>query len=49
MNLDRPESGPKFAYSIVAAKQRTLAEYARVIQTLGSEKAQLFHDKMPPK
>jgi hypothetical protein len=34
MNLDSPAQGPKFAYAMVAAKQRTLHEYQRAIQTL---------------
>ena len=42
MNLDAPRSGPKFWYAIVAAKQRTVAEYHRVVQTLGPERAALF-------
>lgn len=43
MNLDDPTSGPKFAYSLVAAKQRTLAEYERVIRALQPEQIALFH------
>jgi len=43
MNLDAPRSGPKFWYAIMAAKQRTVAEYRRVLQTLGPERAVLFH------
>jgi hypothetical protein len=43
MNLDSPRSGPKFWYAIGAAKQRTVAEYRRVLQTLGPERAALFH------
>jgi hypothetical protein len=42
MNLDNPAQGPKFAYAMVAAKQRTLYEYQRAIDTLraaGSEAA----------
>ena len=47
MNLDTPEQGPKFAYAMVAARQRTVAEYNRVVKTLlahGGEAAlQHFH------
>ncbi len=45
MNLDDPSTGPKFPYSIVAAKQRTLAEYQRAARALGPESAARFHDK----
>lgn len=34
MNLDTPSQGPKFAYAMVAAKQRTLYEYERARATL---------------
>jgi len=44
MNLDDPGAGPKFPYSIVAAKQRTLAEYQRAVRALGPERAARFHD-----
>ncbi len=45
MNLDDPGRGPRFDYSIVAAKQRTVAEYRRVLQTLPPERAALFNDR----
>ncbi len=45
MNLDDPGAGPRFPYSLVAAKQRTLAEYERAIQALGPERAARFQDK----
>ena len=34
MNLDSPNRGPKFAYAMAAAKQRTLYEYERARVTL---------------
>jgi hypothetical protein len=34
MNLDNPGQGPKFAYAMVAAKQRTLYEYQHAVETL---------------
>jgi hypothetical protein len=34
MNLDSPAQGPLFAYAMAAAKQRTLYEYQRVVNTL---------------
>lgn len=34
MNLDNPGRGPKFAYAMVAAKQRTIDEYDRVVDGL---------------
>ncbi|MBI3241562.1 MAG: hypothetical protein HYZ49_04630 [Chloroflexi bacterium] len=43
MNLDAPSTGPKFPYSIIAAKQRTLSEYQRATQALGPERAARFH------
>jgi hypothetical protein len=43
MNLDDPSTGPRFPYSIVAAKQRTLAEYQRALQSLDPERAARFH------
>ncbi|MBM4422608.1 MAG: hypothetical protein FJ030_04345 [Chloroflexi bacterium] len=45
MHLDDPSRGPKFYYAIAAAKQRTLAEYRRAIQSLGAERAADFHRK----
>ena len=36
MNLDNPGQGPKFAYAMVAAKQRTLYEYQHAVETLQS-------------
>ncbi len=45
MHLDDPSRGPRFPCSIVAAKQRTLAEYRRAINALGAERAALFHGK----
>ncbi len=45
MNLDEPSTGPKFPYSIVAAKQRTLAEYQRAARALSPERAARFHDR----
>ncbi len=47
MNLDDPGRGPRFDYSIVAAKQRTVAEYRRVLQRLPPEGAALFNDRQP--
>lgn len=43
MHLDDPSRGPKFPYAIAAAKQRTLAEYERVIRALGPERTVRFH------
>ena len=43
MNLDEPDTGPKFPYSLVAAKQRTLAEYQRAVQALSPEQAARFY------
>jgi hypothetical protein len=34
MNLDNPAQGPKFDYAMEAAKQRTLHEYQRALNTL---------------
>lgn len=45
MHLDDPSRGPKFPYSIVAAKQRTLAEYQRAVNALDAERATPFHGK----
>jgi hypothetical protein len=46
MNLDIPAQGPKFAYAMSAAKQRTLHEYKRAADTLiargGQEALQRF-------
>ncbi len=47
MNLDDPGRGPRFDYSIVAAKQRTVAEYRRVLQSLPPKGAALFNDRQP--
>lgn len=49
MNLDNPRQGPKFAYAMVAAKQRTIYEYDRAIaglHTQGGDKAvqRFLHD-----
>jgi len=44
MNLDVPECGAQFPYSILAAKQRTRAEYDRVMKTLSPQKAAMFRD-----
>ncbi|MCC7362506.1 MAG: hypothetical protein IT317_23700 [Anaerolineales bacterium] len=35
MNLDRPDTGPLFAYSLVAARQRTRAEFDRTLAAIG--------------
>lgn len=43
MHLDSPDRGPRFPYSIVAAKQRTLAEHHRAVQNLSAARARLFH------
>ncbi len=42
MNLDDPGRGPRFGYSIVAAKQRTVAEYRRAIDSLAPWRVNLF-------
>jgi hypothetical protein len=34
MNLDSPSQGPKFDYAMMAAKQRTVYEYERALNTL---------------
>jgi hypothetical protein len=47
MNLDEPAAGPRFAYSWVAARQRTLAEYRRVMGGLQPGPAARFHDRDP--
>jgi hypothetical protein len=42
MNLDSPRQGPKFAYAMEAAKQRTLYEYRRAadnLQAIGGKEA----------
>lgn len=44
MNLDVPECGAQFPYSIVAAKQRTRAEYEQAITNLSQEKIKIFRD-----
>jgi hypothetical protein len=47
MNLDSPAQGPKFAYAMEAAKERTLHEHQRVVDTLrargGDEALQRFY------
>jgi hypothetical protein len=48
MNLDDESRGPKFAYALCAAKQRTLAEYRRAVHTLTPERAALFHGQPRP-
>jgi hypothetical protein len=35
MNLDTPAAGPLFAYSLVAARQRTQAEFDRTLAAIG--------------
>jgi hypothetical protein len=35
MNLDRPETGPLFPYSLEAARQRTRAEFERTLAAIG--------------
>jgi hypothetical protein len=35
MNLDRPETGPLFPYSLEAARQRTVAEFERTLAAIG--------------
>ncbi|MBI2977147.1 MAG: hypothetical protein HYY33_09365 [Chloroflexi bacterium] len=45
MNLDDPGRGPRFDYSIAAAKQRTVAEYRRAIDSLDPRRVNLFQDK----
>ncbi len=35
MNLDRPDTGPLFPYSLVAARQRTVAEFERTLAAIG--------------
>jgi hypothetical protein len=35
MNLDRPETGPLFPYSLEAARQRTRAEFDRTLAAIG--------------
>jgi hypothetical protein len=37
MNLDSPGQGPKFAFAMAAAKQRTLYEYRRVVDRLTAQ------------
>lgn len=37
MNLDNPRQGPKFAYAMIAAKQRTIYEYDRAIAGLHTQ------------
>jgi hypothetical protein len=40
MNLDSPERGPLFPYSIEAAVQRTAAEFDRTLAAIGEERGQ---------
>ena len=35
MNLDRPDTGPLFPYSLAAARQRTRAEFDRTLAAIG--------------
>lgn len=42
MHLDEPGRGPRFAYAIEAAKQRTTAEYQRAARALSPERLTLF-------
>jgi hypothetical protein len=37
MNLDRPDTGPLFPYSLEAAAQRTVAEFDRTLAAIGEE------------
>lgn len=52
MNLDFPETGPLFAYSIEAAVQRTAAEFDRTLAAIGEElgaaAARSFLDRAAP-
>jgi len=43
MNFDDESRGPRFAYALTAAKERTLAEYQRALRTLSPDRAALFH------
>ena len=52
MNLDSPKQGPRFAYAMVAAHQRTVYEFERAANTLraaGGEAAlhRFLHDVAP--
>lgn len=52
MNLDNPRQGPKFAYAMVAAHQRTIFEFERAVEAIriaGGEAAlqRFFHDVAP--
>jgi hypothetical protein len=40
MNLDNPERGPLFPYSLEAAVQRTLAEFERTLAAIGEERGE---------
>jgi hypothetical protein len=40
MNLDSPETGPLFPYSIEAAVQRTVAEFERTLAVIGEEQGE---------
>lgn len=48
LHLDDPSRGYKFFFAIEAAKQRTLAEYRRVTQTLTSTQLALFQGQPVP-
>ena len=43
MHLDDPSRGPRFEYAIQAARQRTLAEYARAVRALTPGQLSIFH------
>lgn len=45
MNLDNPAQGPKFAYAMVAARQRTLYEYQRATNTLQAKGGEVALDR----
>ncbi len=40
MNLDRPETGPLFPYSLAAARQRTRAEFDRTLAAIGEAQSE---------
>jgi hypothetical protein len=40
MNLDTPDSGPLFPYSLEAAVQRTVAEFERTLAAIGEERGE---------
>ena len=40
MNLDRPDTGPLFPYSLVAARQRTRAEFDRTLAAIGESQGE---------